>query len=96
MPLELTHETKLRRRDRFLNLYYKACALQQRAWFKASTVAHRTIRGTHLRASYGQDLEIAECFVLLSVVYDDDDDDDDDDGDDDDDDGTFKLADKCL
>ena len=25
--------------------------------------------GTHSRANYGQDREIAECFVLLSVVY---------------------------
>ena len=36
------------------------------------------------RASHGQDLEIAECFVLLSVVYGDDGED------------TFKLADKYL
>ena len=33
------------------------------------------------RVSYGQDLEISECFVLFSVVYHDGE-------------GTFKLADK--
>ena len=31
----------------------------------------------HIRESYGQDIEIAKCFVVLSVVYHD---------------GTFKVA----
>ena len=50
--------------------------MQQRPWLNASTAVHRT-HGTHSRASYGQDIEIAEYFVLLSVVYHD---------------GTFRLA----
>ena len=69
VTLELAHETALRRRYRFFHFYSKACAAQQRAWFKATTAAHRTTRGIDLRASYGQDLEKAELFVLLSVVY---------------------------
>ena len=52
----------------FFNLYEKAYAAQQRPpWFNASTAAHRT-PGLHLRASYGQEIEVAECFLLLSSI----------------------------
>ena len=77
LPLELMHATALRRRNRFFNMYQKACAAQQQQpWFNASTAAHLP-RRTHSRASNGQDREIAEWFLFLSVVYHD---------------GTFKVA----
>ena len=47
-----------------LNVY----AAQQGPWLNASTTAHQT-RGIHSRANDGQDREIAESFVLRSMVY---------------------------
>ena len=56
------------RDNRFFNWYLKSCAAQQRPQFNSLTAAHRT-RCTLLRANYSHRSELAECFVLLPVVY---------------------------
>ena len=76
MSLELVHEIALRWKNRFFNCYLKSCVAQQLPWLNSSTVAHRT-RCKLLRANHSHGSEIAECFVLLSVVYHD---------------GTFKMT----